>query len=193
METSRCPRAAAPRRMDLSTAPRGSGPFVDGQLRIDWLDAVGAQMFIEHGGIGLCHVDGRGHVFLVPERVTVPHGVVALGVHRIMCDRLRVHAHPKVLGAHLGTNSVKPVNAELTVNEDSGEVEVTPAANGSGADPTEAAEAAVAAIEDRECANPRRHKQHDHGEHDPRPDMMPFARRREAALEHKEERLHIAQ
>ena len=43
----------------------------------------------------------------------------------------------------------------LTVNEDSGEVEVTPAANGSGADPTEAAEAAVAAIESFGATKPQ--------------------------------------
>ncbi|RYQ68282.1 L,D-transpeptidase catalytic domain-containing protein [Bifidobacterium pseudolongum subsp. globosum] len=64
-------------------------------------------------------------------------------------------ADPTVLDEHLGTNSVKPVNAELTVNEDSGEVEVTPAANGSGADPTEAAEAAVAAIESFGATKPQ--------------------------------------
>lgn len=65
------------------------------------------------------------------------------------------NADPAVIDEHLGTNSEKPVNASLSVNSDSGEVEVVPAQDGSGADPTAAAQEAVTVIESLGTVKPQ--------------------------------------
>lgn len=99
-----------------------------------------------------------------------------------MCDRLRVHAHPKVLGAHFGglvAVGHRHLGGVRLVVDHRGDLLLCLAGH---IVPPQRGARQRTVLEECECAKPRRHKQHDHGEHDPRPDMMPFARRRGAAV-----------